>query len=172
MRGLTCTVQLDSPRWYFYRPSVGWWVQVRPCGVGCWLYLAGPPRSPAYECHHGGRDGPLDALVAARGVSQLLPGRWQLWYPSCGLVGRIPLMHGKSSQDARYKSHPPTGYIYLAGAWVRGLTRTCQRDRRRWYHSRPFVAMACMLYLAGSAACLAGSSPCPSCRISESGCEV
>ena len=47
-------------------------------------------------------------------------------------------------------------------------TRTCQRDRPRWYHSRPIVGKDCRLYLAASAACLARSSPGPSCRIAES----
>ena len=134
----------------------------------------GPPPT---KVTHGGRDGPVDpvdAVVVVSCVSLLLPGSWLPQLPhdsscccalSCGVVVRIPLVHGQSSQDARFKSLPPTGYIDLADAWVRGLTRTCQRDRPRWYHSRPFVAMVCMLYLAGSAACLAGSSRGPSCRI-------
>ena len=62
----------------------------------------------------------------------------------------------------------PANGLYLAGACVRRLTRTCQRDRPRWYHSTPIVGMDCRLYLAGSAACLAGSSRGPSCRIAES----
>ena len=146
---------------------------------GCRLDLAGSVAGYTLRDHrgpppttvtHGGRDGPVDAVVAASCVSLLLPARWLppasgCCSLSCGVVVRIPLVHGQSSQDARFKSPPPTGYIDLADAWVRCLIRTCQRDRPRWYHSRPFVAMVCVLYLAGSAACLAGSSRGPSCRI-------
>ena len=50
------------------------------------------------------------------------------------------------------QSAPVNGLLYLGGAWVRGLTGTCQRDILRWYHSTPFVEMGYRLYIAESAA--------------------
>ena len=103
---------------------------------GCRLDLAGSVAGytlrdhrgpPPTKVTHGGMDGrfdPVDAVVGVSCVSLLLPASWLPQLPhdsscgcalSCGVVVRIPLVHGQSSQDARYKSHPPTGYIYLAG---------------------------------------------------------
>ena len=47
---------------------------------------------------------------------------------------------------------PGNGLLYLTGACVRDLTRTCQLDILRWYHSTPFVVIGCSLHIAGSAA--------------------
>ena len=78
----------------------------------------GPPPT---KVTHGGMDGPFDPgdAVVVSSVSLLLPGRWLLRLPhespcccalSSGEVLRIPLVHGQSSQDARFRSLPPTGY--------------------------------------------------------------
>ena len=107
--------------------------------------------------------------------------RWWGWGAGCTLRDQLQVIRCWS---------PARPLIQESRVWVRGLTstcqrvmhrwclgamaiiRTCQRDRPRSYYSRPFVGMDCRLYLAGSAACLAGSSRGPSCRIAESGCEV
>ena len=63
---------------------------------------------------------------------------------SRGLLGHIPLKAGYAILCAR--SNPPGNGLYLAGAWVRGLTRTVKRDSPRWYHCSPSVVMVCASY--------------------------
>ena len=59
-------------------------------------------------------------------------------------LGHIPLKAGYSILCAR--SNQPGSGLYLAGAWVRGLTRTVKRDSPRWYHCSPSVVMVCASY--------------------------
>ena len=63
---------------------------------------------------------------------------------SRGLLGHITLKAGYAILCAR--SNPPGNGLYLAGAWVRGLTRTVKRDSPRWYHCSPSVVMVCASY--------------------------
>ena len=162
----------------------GRWVQVRPCGVVCRLYLAGPLRSPAYESHPWRKGWPRCCFRHCHVGRHLLLLPCMLLVVVPGLLLWMLLVLGPVLLFRR-RPHPPharlvesecevriapaNGLYVPRWCMVRGLTRTCQRDRPRWYHSRPFVGMACMLYLAGSAACLAGSSRGRSCRISGSG---
>ena len=50
-------------------------------------------------------------------------------------MGHIPIKAGYSILCAR--SNQPGSGLYLAGAWVRCLTRTVKRDSPRWYHCSP-----------------------------------
>ena len=50
----------------------------------------------------------------------------------------------------------PANVVYVADAWVRGLTRSCQWDTPRWCRSRPLAGKGCRLYLAGGGCLDAG----------------
>ena len=132
-------------------------LQVVPCGSNAVPCLR--------KVTHGGRDCPRDA--AMRTPAELCSGSEHICSLQHSYLGnlrpcsggssagcsalvewlharcRMPLMDTQVWVRAPTRTHQP---------WVRCLTCTCQRDRHRWYHSRPFVAMACMLYLAGSPA--------------------
>ena len=170
MRASTRTVKRDSARWYHCSPFLGMVcagytlrdrLQVIPCGPTAVPRLRKSPMEEGMAHLMTAAFPRCYAAALAPYVAVSLPA-----HPAASVAAATAVV--ESSWIIFRRPHPPHAYsrvwmrapirtrhwviLYLAGACVRGLTRTCQRDRPRWCHNMPLVGMGCMLYIAGSAA--------------------